>query len=149
MKEIRILGRSDLLQIVKVVESWKETDQWKLGAYLWTEEYLSAELESSLGWGSFKENELQSFIFLKDLGDIYEITSISTQFSASRRGSMEKLLQFLIKESPAKVKEIWLEAHECNLAALKLYQKCQFKIAGQRPRYYSDVRHAVLLTHHR
>lgn len=34
--------------------------------------------------------------------------------------------------------EVWLEARESNMRALRLYQQCGFTIVGRRPGYYAD-----------
>jgi ribosomal-protein-alanine N-acetyltransferase len=42
--------------------------------------------------------------------------------------------------------EVWLEARESNAAALRLYARCGFVVAGRRPAYYANpAEDAVLM----
>jgi ribosomal-protein-alanine N-acetyltransferase len=50
------------------------------------------------------------------------------------------------RRSLAEGKEIWLEVHEGNDAARKLYEKQGFVAEGRRPRYYRDGGSAILYT---
>ena len=56
---------------------------------------------------------------------------------------MEQLLSELIAQQPAET-ELWLEVHEANGPARKLYEKVCFVEVGKRPRYYADGGTAVL-----
>src|SRR5690606_10204663 len=96
------------------------------------------ELDRGLGLGIFAEGyRLRSFILFTMSSDQYEISLLATDRFARRKGLMTQLLHYL-RGTWKGGKALWLEVHEQNGAAQKLYEKQGFTFEGVRPRYYRD-----------
>jgi ribosomal-protein-alanine N-acetyltransferase len=119
------------------------------GAPLWSENSLKAEIESSLSFvvraldpenGDF----ICGFIFLRLVIDAYEISYLATAESSRRRGVMKSLLARAALLAAESQLPLWLEVHENNVGARRLYEKFGFTQVGQRPYYYADRGTAIL-----
>jgi ribosomal protein S18 acetylase RimI-like enzyme len=95
---------------------------------------------------SLVQASLAAFLLFRELPDSSEITWLATALDARRQGWMKTLLgRFLRDLHDAKAPTaVWLEVHELNVPAQKLYVDCGFKKVGQRPRYYRDGKAAWL-----
>jgi ribosomal-protein-alanine N-acetyltransferase len=94
----------------------------------------------------FENGELAAFILYRDVGEAWEISFLATVPAARGQGIMNRLLMALIGQKPAD-RAIWLEVHESNEPALKLYAKVGFHQVGHRPRYYKDGGAAMLFSY--
>ncbi|HEX6496292.1 MAG TPA: GNAT family N-acetyltransferase [Acidobacteriaceae bacterium] len=66
---------------------------------------------------------------------------------AQRRGIGRTLVEGVLDWACGQgAEEIWLEVRQSNAGALRLYERCGFVVAGQRPGYYADpTEDAVLM----
>lgn len=130
----------------RLVESI-HTDQGLLPSFYWPNDLLGAEMATAEAVGIFDEEDtLIGFILYRDLPNAWEISLVASDPKFRRRGYMEKLFDFLIA-AKGQDKELWLEVHEENVPAQKLYEKLGFKEVGRRPRYYNDGATAILYSH--
>ena len=116
---------------------------------LWTEEAYLREIESDKStliilrlWESELNNQPQ-IIGMACLWSILEeahITLLGIHPAHRHQGLGQLLLLTLLKDAIARQLE-WatLEANEYNLAAINLYQKYGFQIAGKRKNYYQPT----------
>jgi [ribosomal protein S18]-alanine N-acetyltransferase len=111
----------------------------------WTKSQTAEECRQAHGWVSLCDNRIDAFVLYRDQGAAWEISFLATSPAARGQGLMRDLIMKLKAELPLD-KEIWLEVHELNLPARRLYEKVAFQKTGQRPRYYSDGGSAVLYT---
>ena len=111
----------------------------------WTELGLSDEIRDAKSLAFMEENQILAFVFFRELVEEIEISWLATDSAGWGRGHMGALLRVLFDAYRHK-REIWLEVHESNLAAQKLYEKLGFKLTGKRPRYYHDGASALLYT---
>lgn len=65
------------------------------------------------------------------------ITAIAVYSAARRRGIGKKLIDFA--ESLREKSNIYLEAEESNIAAIRLYEKCGYTARGKRQNYYGKT----------
>jgi ribosomal-protein-alanine N-acetyltransferase len=131
-------------------EDWQSLKTWlpllKSPSFSWTTESL-ADLfpRARLRLLRTQNGKLCSFIIYQKLADICEILVLATHPDLRRQGHMERLLGGLIAGRQV-AGELWLEVHEGNLGARKLYEKLGFKLSGRRPSYYKDGAAALLFT---
>ncbi|MCP5382537.1 MAG: ribosomal protein S18-alanine N-acetyltransferase [Kordiimonadaceae bacterium] len=77
------------------------------------------------------------FILIRSIEDEAEIITFCILPKWFRNGYASYLLEWVINTlQKQSVKRLFLEVRENNDAAIKLYQKCSFKIIGRRKGYY-------------
>lgn len=121
-------------------------EQGMKAEFYWPEDMLRAEMVTAEGLGLFFEEKLVCFVLYRELANAWDISLVATHPQFRQRGFMRELLSYLIDAAPHGV-ELWLEVHEENVAAQKLYEKLGFKEVGRRPRYYKDGASAVLYSY--
>ncbi len=89
------------------------------------------------------DGRIDAFVLYCDAGCAWEISFLATAPEARGRGCMMALLAQLIAVRPSD-RPIWLEVHEGNAAARRIYLSSGFKESGRRRRYYSDGGDAIL-----
>ena len=101
---------------------------------------LSSSLTNSLGLEI--NQELVAVILAIDCVEALEIDYLMTCPKFQRQGLMDGLLrEFILKAK----KKIWLEVHEKNESAIRLYKKHGFRASGKRSKYYPDGGSAILM----
>lgn len=143
--EIEVLTLRHLPEIVGIMEAVYTRAKMPVGG-IWNRDLLKQELEIGQGVGLKVENfGLAAFVLFRLYDNHREITVLATHPDRHRRGDMHFLLgSMLEKKSPSE--RIWLEVHDLNEAALKLYTAMGFQQVGRRPKYYRDGGDALLLT---
>ncbi len=142
----RLLQTSDIPEIMRILSQVYHQDYpFPVGGG-WSSHQIEQELERGCGLGIFGEKyRLRAFVIFTKVDSNYEISILATDKAERRQGLMLLLLNYF-KASWAEGKEIWLEVHEGNAAARKLYEKQGFTKEGQRPGYYRDGGSAILYT---
>ena len=108
----------------------------------WTEDQFLAEMNVSQVWlAQDLDGKAHSFVFCRENGVAHEITQLATDPDYWRQGHMRSLLVKIAEELSS---PFWLEVHEMNLPACRLYESFGFIKVGSRRRYYSDGGSAVL-----
>ena len=87
--------------------------------------------------------QIRAFVLYRDVGEAWEIGFLATRNNAKRQGLMRALLSKVIEVKP-EGKSIWLEVHEENEPARRLYENLGFREVGRRRGYYADGGTAVL-----
>lgn len=94
-----------------------------------------------------QKDEIVGFAGIIIIIDEANIMNIVTKKNKRNLGIGSKLLDKLIDFSKEKnQKSITLEVDEQNKPAIKLYEKYNFKIVGQRKKYYHNDNDALLMT---
>jgi ribosomal-protein-alanine N-acetyltransferase len=109
----------------------------------WTRSLLLQELKEGQSLGLWDDGVLKAFLLYRELPDQIEVSWLVTRSQDQGSGRMTKLILQLIA-AHSQMSEIWLEVHEDNLRAQKLYEKLGFVLTGRRPRYYRNDRAALL-----
>lgn len=122
-------------------------EQGLLPQFYWPKELLGAEMATAEAVGIFEGEVLVGFVLYRVLPEAFEISLVASHPQYRRRGSMEKLLAHLVVDAKSQGRELWLEVHEENVPAQKLYEKLGFKEVRRRPRYYKDGATAILYSH--
>lgn len=136
---IRKISQAEHSEVLHLVGAFP-----KAAGFSWPPEKLLQELREAEAWGLTVENQLAGFVAFRENADAFEITVLGTAVGTRRAGVMKTLLMELINAHSHK--DWWLEVHEENQAALKLYQSLGFEITGRRSKYYPDGKTALLMT---
>jgi ribosomal-protein-alanine N-acetyltransferase len=81
--------------------------------------------------------EPAGFVMAQIAGDEAEILSLGVASRFQRQGLGQRLIEGLIRASQrAEVRRLFLEVGVDNTAALRLYEKLEFRRVGIRPKYY-------------
>lgn len=121
-------------------------DQGLVPQFYWPKDLLGAEMATAEAVGIFYGDQLVGFVLFRDLPEAWEISLVASHPQFRRQGYMEKLFGYLI-DAKGQDKDLWLEVHEENVPAQKLYEKTGFKEVRRRPRYYKDGATAILYSH--
>ena len=138
--EITRLDKKFLEILVRDLEKYDE---------FWDEKVLRDEFES----------ENSDYFVLLDGEDVYgfgglwfnfdeaHVMNIAVRKDLRRNGYGTKILKFLIDVANERGKRcVTLEVREDNLAAIGLYEKMGFEVAGRRKRYYENRLDGVIMT---
>ncbi len=136
--QMAILKPIQYPELLRLAEAFEITP-----GFSWTSFKIEEELKVSVAWGLWVSETLWAFVLWRETSDAFEIMALGTDPSSRRQGAMGTLLKHLIAGCQ---KSIWLEVHEFNLSAIKLYQDLGFQRSGMRKNYYSDGAAAVLMT---
>ena len=125
-----------------LVEEIHQT-QGLLPQFYWPKELLGAEMATAEGFGIFEGDELRGFVLYRILDEAWEISLVASHPGFRRQGYMERLIAHMIA-ARGQDRQLWLEVHEENVSAQKLYEKLGFREVRRRPRYYKDGATAIL-----
>ena len=115
------------------------------GAPAWTDQQFADELNKHESLVASDEMGVpQSFILYRKTPLAFEISYLATNPEKKRTGYMQGLLELLAIEARDLGLQIWLEVHEQNEPAIKLYENFGFKAKDKRPNYYVDGASAIL-----
>lgn len=139
----RAIQVADSERIFLIIEESRKTTQFPIGP-IWSLAHVAEECRSHHGWVSVApDNKIEAFILYREGVDSVEITFLATSIDARGHGRMHSLLLHLVRNlKPGNA--VWLEVHENNLPARRLYEKIGFQEVGRRPKYYADGGAAVL-----
>jgi ribosomal protein S18 acetylase RimI-like enzyme len=146
MLNIRAVNAADGIDVAKLLKEAHAASSMPIGPH-WSDGQVAFECELQVGKMGFvvtsPTGSIDAFVLLQDTGAAWEITFLATAIAARGQGKMTSLLQYLIDRRPAE-KPIWLEVHEANDMARRLYARLGFKQVGRRANYYSGGGAAVL-----
>ncbi|WP_415064037.1 GNAT family N-acetyltransferase [Bdellovibrio sp.] len=142
--QIEILSSSHKPSMRSLVEAI-HAEQGLLPQFYWPKDLLGAEMATAEAVGVFEGEQLVGFVLYRELPQAWEISLVACHPQFRRRGYMERLFDHLIA-AKGQDRELWLEVHEENVPAQKLYEKLGFKEVRRRPRYYMDGGTAILYT---
>lgn len=143
--KIQKLDSSDYQKITALVASVIQAQGLKAEFY-WPEEMLGEELDMTENFGMVKGGTLVGVVLYRILPMAWEISLVATSPQFRRQGLMELLLGHMIN-AKSQGMELWLEVHENNVSAQKLYEKLGFTKTGVRTKYYKDGASAFLYSH--
>jgi ribosomal-protein-alanine N-acetyltransferase len=140
---IHELRPDDAPELARIIEESRALAEYPIGPN-WSTEQIETECRTGLGLVlKTAAGQTQAFIIARDIGAAIEISFLATASDARGHGRMARLIRELTARLPAG-KAIWLEVHEANAPARRLYERCGFESVGKRPKYYADGGTAVL-----
>lgn len=144
------LQAADVAYISEIISWLKEL---RGPSFNWTPESLQSELLSQNCWCLLSTSGMPdlplAFVCERTLADAIEWTVLASSPLYSRKGCMRELLRERIQmlRGVGMTREIWLEVHEHNHKAVKLYQQLGFVLQSTRKSYYSDGASALMMTY--
>lgn len=111
----------------------------------WSLDKFLDELVHGTGVFLSESGQIVSFILFRSLPDADEVILLGADPAHHRKGFMKRLFNEWVEQ---RKRNVWLEVHEKNLAALNLYKNLGFREDGRRERYYPDGGAAVTMTYH-
>lgn len=139
MSQIRLATASDLSQILDILPPYRSP------GFNWDENIFRAEFSQTHTWVIEESGKIRAFLCLRDAIEAWEVSVLATRWDSRGQGFMMRLFESLI-ERYNKERHFWLEVHENNISAQKLYEKLGFRAEGHRGGYYSDGSAAILYT---
>jgi ribosomal-protein-alanine N-acetyltransferase len=109
----------------------------------WSEAQIIECWEKNELWGSFQQSDLQAALCLLRSDLDYEILWIQTHPDLLKQGVARGLLSEWLCFASQHGRLVYLEVHEENHAAMRLYQKLGFEKRSVRRNYYSDGANAI------
>lgn len=114
----------------------------------WSENALREELTNNTSRFFTLKNKGEVFGYIganNIFGEVY-ITNVAVGGEYRKKGFGERLVRYLLTESIFENAEfVTLEVRCSNSAAIKLYEKCGFSLAGERKNFYSKPTENALL----
>ncbi len=141
---IRPLSVEDSATVAQLIhESRLVSPNYPVGG-VWTQDQISAACTIG-GWAYISSpcDQILAFVLAHRSAAVLDISYLATAPAARGRGVMFQLLLHLIRTRETD-QQIWLEVHESNLPARRLYEKAGFACVGKRCHYYTDRGHALL-----
>jgi ribosomal-protein-alanine N-acetyltransferase len=127
---IRELAKTDFPAVI-AIEALTQTAPWSEAAFerCWEANYR--------GWVIEQDNKIIGFILLSlKIGECH-VLNLSVHPDKQRQGLGEEMMNYGLswaKENGAGI--VYLEVRRSNLAAIALYRKMNFKLIGERNKYY-------------
>jgi [ribosomal protein S18]-alanine N-acetyltransferase len=153
MMRIRPLLESDLSLVRTWMRDAPEAPAWSDDQLFQLVKVASGdERKTRRAWVADEETELVGFVVATSLtfpdapGEC-ELELVLVPPRYRRRGIGSALVQSVLAWAHGLgATELWLEVRQSNERAIRLYEKCDFIIAGRRPSYYVDpIEDAVLM----
>ena len=139
---VRRLEERDIQGVVALQSGCPEAAQWKAA------DYERAARGEMAAWVAEGNAGIVGFLIARRLIQQTEILNLAVRVGTRRCGVGTSLLQTVVDWSKSLGAEsVLLEVRATNVAAVKLYEACGFRLVGRRPRYYAHpVDDALLLS---
>jgi len=140
--QIRPLISEDIEGVLFVQGQSPEIAQWTMWDY---DRVARGEMA---GWICVEELQVAGFMVARRIASDLEILNFAVRPGDRRRGIGAGLLNAALDWGKSfGAEEAMLEVRESNLAALRFYERHNFKVAGRRVNYYmAPIEDALLLT---
>ncbi|MDQ6835839.1 MAG: ribosomal protein S18-alanine N-acetyltransferase [Actinomycetota bacterium] len=131
---IRPLGYSDLPQVL-AIERRAFPTPWSLAMFVLE---LSKPSGVCLAAVDTVSGQLVGYLILSRYDTVWHLMNVAVDPVRQRRGVGGRLLEEMIERTGAD-EQYTLEVRTSNAPAIRLYERCGFRSAGTRPRYYRDT----------
>ncbi|HEX4922475.1 MAG TPA: GNAT family N-acetyltransferase [Bdellovibrionales bacterium] len=139
---IRALETGDRPRILEIYDRAAAKSAFSIGAR-WREDDFTDELAHAKGWVWLEGQVPVGFIFCRFQPDSVEVTQLAVDPAHWGRKVGLRMLEAVLAAHPGPA---WLEVHERNKPAQRVYEAAGFKKTGERKRYYRDGGTAWLYT---
>ena len=147
---VRSATAADIPAIMELERQSRAAAHWSAEQYERMFEATPPSLPHFVGLVIEDESGIQGFLVGQAHADESELQSIAVRAAGHRRGFGSQLLtEFLEQAREGGAKSVHLEVRESNQAAIELYRKSGFEVAGRRPGYYRDPPESGIVMKHR
>lgn len=125
-----------------------EIEKLCFGAQAWSKNSLELLTKEGIGMGMVchKDGRIVAYGGMLCVVDEGQITNIATHPDYRRQGYGEAVVESLKKFAKNnRLDVITLEVRESNVAAIKLYTSCGFKVDGKRKDFYTKPTESAVL----
>lgn len=137
--DLRSLNLPQEEAVRQILSSWEGR---KLYGFNWDESKLLQELRANSHYSLVVAGQLRVLITYKEIFPEAEINFVLKRYKAPSEEA-QKALTHLI-DNRRQITKWWLEVHEKNLAAQKIYLKVGFEQVSIRKNYYPDGGSALI-----
>jgi ribosomal-protein-alanine N-acetyltransferase len=130
--EIRPLNYSDL-PAVAAIERRAFPTPWSIAMFV-----LELSKPTGLCLAALRAGELAGYTICSRYDTVWHVMNIAVEPDLRRQGIASALLGELYARAGDATAQFTLEVRRSNRAAIELYQRDGFRIAGLRQRYYQD-----------
>ncbi len=130
--EIRPLAYSDL-PAVAAIERRAFPTPWSIAMFV-----LEMSKSSGLCLAALRDSKLVGYTVCSRYDTVWHVMNVAVEPQLRRQGIASALLAELYARAGDASAQFTLEVRRSNHAAIELYQRDGFRIAGRRRRYYQD-----------
>ena len=130
--EIRLLHYTDL-PAVAAIERRAFPTPWSIAMFV-----LELSKPTGLCLAALRDGELVGYTICSRYDTVWHVMNIAVDPDLRRQGIASALLAELYARAGDDTAQFTLEVRRSNHAAIELYQRDGFRIAGLRRRYYQD-----------
>ncbi len=130
---IREMSPSDLSE-VSAIEYSCFTTPWNIRSFEYEMDHKDTIMKVAV-----LNNQIIGYVCIRTILDVTHVLNLAVLPEFRRKGIGSMLLNEALKELKQSKKDInliTLEVRESNTAAIKLYEKCGFRVIGKRVGYY-------------
>jgi ribosomal-protein-alanine N-acetyltransferase len=138
---IRSLEARDIDAVLAIQQACPEIAQW----VAW--DYARVAQGEMAGWVAEEDGQIVGFLVARGIANDLEILNLAVQSGVRRRGIGTSLLSAAFEWGRSvHAQKVLLEMRISNHAALRFYERHNFRVVGRRPHYYTEpVEEALLL----
>jgi ribosomal-protein-alanine N-acetyltransferase len=137
--EIRSLHYSDLPDVA-AIERRAFPTPWSIAMFV-----LEMSKPTGFSLAALLDEELAGYTICSRYDTVWHVMNIAVEPKLRRRGVASALLAELYVRAGDGTAQFTLEVRRSNQAAIELYQRDGFRIAGLRRSYYQDNREDALI----
>lgn len=137
--DLRSLNLSPNEAVHQILSGWQDK---KLYGFNWDESKVLQELRSNSHYALAVAGRIEVLITFKEIFPEAEINFVLKSYKAPSERAETTLLHLI--DSRRQIQKWWLEVHEKNLAAQKIYLKVGFEQISLRKNYYPDGGSALI-----
>jgi [ribosomal protein S18]-alanine N-acetyltransferase len=137
--DIRRLTYADLPQVI-AIERRAFPTPWSLAMFV-----LELSKPSGICLAALQEGRLVGYLVCSRYDTVWHVMNVAVDDLLLRQGIASALLERLFEMGDKPNEQYTLEVRTSNDAAIRLYEKFDFRAAGRRRAYYHDNREDALI----
>jgi [ribosomal protein S18]-alanine N-acetyltransferase len=137
--DIRRLTYADLPQVI-AIERRAFPTPWSLAMFV-----LELSKPSGICLAALQEGRIVGYLVCSRYDTVWHVMNVAVDDRLLRQGIASALLERLFEMGDKPNEQYTLEVRTSNDAAIRLYEKFDFRAAGRRRAYYHDNREDALI----